>query len=67
MRPYESDIYKPNCELNHGNQTKIISFNIEYITLITYIINAIESLFYICEATPFAFLYLLYPSLQSNL
>ena len=25
MRPYESDIYKPNRELNHGNQTEIDS------------------------------------------
>ena len=45
MRPYESDIYKPNCKLNHGHQTEIISFDIEYITLIAYIINAIEGLF----------------------
>ena len=54
MRPYKSDIYKPNCKLNHGDQTEIISFDIEYITLIAYIINAIEGLFYIREATPFA-------------
>ena len=67
MRPYESDIYKPNCKLNHGHQTEIISFDIEYITLIAYIINAIEGLFYIYETTQFAFLYLLYPILQSNL
>ena len=34
MRPYESDIYKPNRELNHGNQTEIVAFDIEYITLL---------------------------------
>ena len=45
MRPYKSDIYEPNCKLNHGDQTEIISFDIEYITLIAYIINAIEGLF----------------------
>ena len=32
MRPYESDIYKPNRELNHGNQTEIVAFDIEYRT-----------------------------------
>lgn len=45
MRPYESDIYKPNRELNHGNQTEIVAFDIEYITLFANIINAIEGLF----------------------
>lgn len=67
MRPYESDIYKPNRELNYGNQTEIVAFDIEYITLFANIINAIEGLFYIYEAAPFAFLYILYPILQSNL
>ena len=67
MRPYESDIYKPNRELNHGNQTEIVAFDIEYITLFSNIINSIEGLFYIYETTQFAFLYLLYPILQSNL
>ncbi len=67
MRPYESDIYKSNRELNHGNQTEIVAFDIEYITLFANILNSIEGLFYIYETTPFAFLYLLYPILQSNL
>ena len=67
MRPYESDIYKPNCKLNHGHQTEIISFDIEYITLISYIINAVEGSLNISEATPFTLFYLLNPILQSNL
>ena len=67
MSPYKADIYKPNCKLNHGNQTKIISFDIKYITLIAYIINAIKGLFYIRKTAPFTFLDLLYPILQSNL
>jgi hypothetical protein len=67
MRPYESNIYKPNRKLNHGNHAEIVAFDIEYIMLFANIINAIEGLFYIYETTQFAFLYLLYPILQSNL
>ena len=37
MRPNKPDIYEPDCELNHGYQPEIVSFDVEYITLIAFI------------------------------
>jgi hypothetical protein len=67
MRPDEPHIHEPDREFDYGDQAEIVSFDIEHITLVAYIINAIESLFHIREATPFAFLDLLHPILQGHL
>lgn len=67
MRPYESDVYEPNRELNHSHKSEVVPFDVEYIVLIPYIINAIKSLFYISKTTPFALLNFLHPVLQSDL
>ena len=67
MRPDEPHIHEPDREFDYGDQAEIVSFDIEHITLVAYIINAIESLFHIREATPFAFLDYGRPFLQSYL
>ena len=56
MSANETNINKLYSESYHNNQPVIISFNIEYIMLVTHIINTIEGLFYVCKASPFAFL-----------
>lgn len=56
MSANETNINKLYSEFYHYNQPVIISFNIEYIMLVTHIIHTIESLFYICKASPFTFL-----------
>lgn len=63
MRSDKSDIYESNREFDNGYQAEIIVFNVEYIVLIPYTINAIEGLFHIGKTTPLAFFYLLYPIL----
>lgn len=45
MRPDEPYIHEPDREFDYGDQAEIVSFDIEHITLVAYIINAIESLF----------------------
>ena len=50
MRPDEPYIHEPDREFDYGDQAEIVSFDIEHITLVAYIINAIESLFHIREA-----------------
>lgn len=56
MSANETNINKLYSEFYYYNQPVINSFNIEYIMLVTHIIHTIESLFYVCKASPFAFL-----------
>lgn len=67
MCSYESDVHKLRCKLNDNYQSVIVSFDIEYIMLISYIIHTIECLFYVCEAFPFAMFDNRDPFLDSNL
>lgn len=66
MRAYKTDIHKSYRKLHNSHKTKIISFDIENIVLISYIINAVESIFHIRKTSPFASFYFLNPILQSD-
>ena len=57
MRTDESYIYEFDCKFNYYNQSIIIAFYIEYIMLISYTVNSIESLFDIGKAFPIALLH----------
>ena len=41
MRPDEPHIHEPDREFDYGDQAEIVSFDIEHITLVAYIINGL--------------------------
>lgn len=57
MRPYESYQHELGYKFYNRHQSKIISFNVENIVLITNGINGIECLLNVSEIFPLGFLY----------
>lgn len=64
MCPDKTDIHSPYRKLYHSYQPVIVSTNIEYIVLITYIINRIETFPYVGEILPVGIPYFMKPILQ---
>ena len=64
MCSYKADVHKSNCKLYYCNYSIGVSFNIEYIPLISYAIHSVEGLFHICEARPVAIFHNICPYLQ---
>ncbi len=57
MRSNKPDQYGFDCKLDDSHYSVIVSFNVEYISLVAYIIYSIECFFYIGKTCPLLLFY----------
>ena len=66
MSPNETDINKLYREFYYYNQPVIITFDIEYVMLVAYVIHTVKRFLYIGKTRPLALLDYSGPFLQSH-
>ena len=64
MGAYKANIDKLRSKLNNNYQPIIVALDIEYIVLIAYIVNRVESIFYVSKCLPLAAFHFPYPILD---
>ena len=64
MSPNEANVNKSDCKFDDSDNSVVIPFNIEYITLIAHSVYGVKCLFYISITSPMTILYDVYPNLQ---
>ena len=66
MSSDKPDIYPFDGELDNYDKAMVIATNIKHVMLVADIINAIETLLYICITLPLSFFHYLQPILQGS-
>ena len=67
MSAYKSDQHCFYCKLHNYIESVIITFYIEYVMLVAYVVGTVEHSFHISETGPFRLSYLLIPYFEGSL